>query len=379
MSKIKSFKFIDLFSGCGGFSSGLEMAGHKCLLGVDFDANAVKTFQRNHPKAHGLHMDIHKLTKSKLESLVNIDEIDMVVGGPPCQGFSTVGRGQADDARNDLFRQFVRVVKLTRPKIVLFENVTGMLAKKNAKTLQKIFSSFEKLGYQMDAHVMSADDYGVPSRRRRAIIMGVLGGEPQYPKASHGEGKRKELVSVGEAFTSLADKKGEIHNHETDRANLSNELDLKRLKHIPAGCGIRYERDEKSYLPKRLRYDVDWKTISEGRFRQTRLQRLPLDEPGPTILTSRTMYYHPEEARYLTPREAAACQSFANNFVFEGSLTSQFRQIGNAVPPLLAKALGQQIKKIEFNDSSKRVKKVKVDSKAKFIDKAFTYKTKYTS
>lgn len=375
MSRKKSFKFIDLFSGCGGFSSGLEMAGHKCLLGVDFDANAVATFAKNHPKANAVHMDIHKLTKTKLKTLIDIDDVDMVVGGPPCQGFSTVGRGQADDQRNSLFKQFVRIVSITKPKVILFENVTGMLAKKNVKTLQNIFSSFEKLGYQMDARVMSADDFGVPSRRRRAIIMGVLGGTPEYPKPSHGEGLKHDLVNVSDAFSDLSTKKGDLYNHEIDKAQISNQLDFKRLKHIPAGHGIRYQKDELAYLPKKLRYDVDWETISENRFRQTRLQRLPLEGPGPTMLTSRTMYYHPKEHRFLTPREAARCQSFANNFIFEGSLTAQFRQIGNAVPPLLAKAIGHQIKKIEFD--VKKIKKVKVDSKSKFIDKAFTYKNKF--
>ena len=144
MSK-NQFKFIDLFSGCGGFSVGMEMAGHECLLGIDFDGNAVKSFSKNHPNSHALHMDIHKLTKKKLESLVDVNEVDMVIGGPPCQGFSTVGKGDAGDARNDLFQQFVRIVRITQPKVVLFENVTGMLAKKNEKTLHKIYNSFEKI------------------------------------------------------------------------------------------------------------------------------------------------------------------------------------------------------------------------------------------
>ena len=370
MAKV-SYKFIDLFSGCGGFSKGLEMSGHKCLLGVDFAKAATESFAHNHPNAHALNMDIHKLTKTKLQKLIDFDEVDMVVGGPPCQGFSTVGKGDAKDSRNSLFQQFVRIVKLTEPKIILFENVTGMLAKKNEPVLKKIFSSFEKLGYHMDAQVMSADDYGVPSRRKRAIIMGVKGGVPQYPKPIFGN--KKPFVTVSDAFSNLEDKKGNIHNHDIDKALISNKLDEKRLSFIPAGCGIRYERDEKAYLPKRYRFDVDWKTINEGRFRQTRLQRLPWDTPGPTMLTSRTMYYHPEENRYLTPREAASCQSFPNDFVFQGSVTAQFRQIGNAVPPLLAKSIGQEIKKIKFDQSAKF--KSIFHQKEKIAKNAFTYET----
>jgi DNA (cytosine-5)-methyltransferase 1 len=374
--KRNKFKFIDLFSGCGGFSKGLEMAGHECILGVDFDKSAIETFAKNHKKAKALCVDITMLSKKKLAQLIDIDSVDMVVGGPPCQGFSTVGKGKADDDRNVLFKQFIRIVKLTSPKIVLFENVTGILAKKNEKVLNEIFKSFEKLGYSMDARVMSAEEYGVPSKRRRTILMGVMNAEPIFPKMTHGERARKKELTVKDAFANLKTRSGQILNHNIDQAVLKNKLDEKRLKHIPCGMGIRYKKDELSYLPKKLRFDVDWETMNEKRFRQARLQRLPWDSPAPTILTSRTMYYHPKEARYLTVREAASCQSFPSNFEFMGSQTAQFRQIGNAVPPLLAKAIGLEIKKMTFDPKPLKNKKSKKTDKKDFMNKAFTYKEK---
>lgn len=348
MKNEKSFTFIDLFSGCGGLSCGLEMAGHRCLLGVEMDKDATKSFAANHHEAAVYHGDIKELKEKKLKELLKGQKVDMVVGGPPCQGFSTVGRGEVEDERNQLFREFVRIVKLTQPKVILFENVTGLVAKKNANIMKKIFEYFEKLGYNMDARVMSAEEFGVPEKRRRTIIMGIKDGECSFPMATHGTRASKKAVTVKEAFKNLKAKNGKIYNHDIKLAQVKKLEDRERLKFIPAGKGIRYQEDEKSYLPKKLWFGVNWDKLREKRFRQTRLQRLPWNEPSPTILTARTSYYHPNEARFLTPREAAACQSFPNEFEFHGSQTAIFRQIGNAVPPLLAKALGLEIKKIKF-------------------------------
>lgn len=347
-TQTKSFTFIDLFSGCGGLSSGLEMAGHRCLLGVDANKEAIQSFAANHEEAAVYLGDIKKLSEKKLKELLRGQKVDMVVGGPPCQGFSTVGKGVVEDQRNLLFKEFIRIVKATNPKVILFENVTGLVAKKNQPVLNKIFQYFERLGYNMDARVLSAEEFGVPEKRRRTIIMGVKGGECLFPVATHGTRAKNKVKTVAEAFKNLKAADGRIYNHDVKLAQIKKLEDRERLKFIPAGRGIRYEADEKEFLPKKLRFDVNWETLRENRFRQTRLQRLPLTEPSPTILTARTSYYHPKEARYLTPREAAACQSFPNDFIFHGSQTAIFRQIGNAVPPLLAEALGQVIKKIEF-------------------------------
>lgn len=363
MDKNNTFTFIDLFCGCGGFSKGLEDAGHKCLLGVDFDQHAVESFKHNHKNAIGLYKDITKLKKSELLKLLENQTVDMVVGGPPCQGFSTVGRGDINDERNSLFKHFIRVVKILNPKIVIFENVTGILAKKNEFTLKKIFKEFEKLGFNISAQVLDASDYGVPSRRRRTIILGVKNDLPLFPQ------QLKKKINAKEVFKRLAKTKNPS-NHEIETAQIKNELDQKRLKYIPPGKGIRYERDEKELLPKKLRYDIDWDKLRENRFRQTRLQRIPLDSPAPTILTSRSMYYHPIENRYLTTREAALLQSFPMQFKFFGPLSAQFRQIGNAVPPKLAFEIGQSIKSFTFK--KKRTKK-SVDAK-KLSSKAFVYK-----
>lgn len=365
----KSFTFVDLFSGCGGLSCGLEMAGHKCLLGVDANKEAIESFAANHKHAETYLGDIKKLKGATLDKLLKGKTIDMVVGGPPCQGFSTVGKGMVDDERNKLFMEFVRIVKALNPKVILLENVTGLVAKKNEVILKAIFKQFEKLGYNMDARVLSAEEYGVPEKRRRTIIMGVKGGECLFPLVTHGVRAKKKVRTVEDALKNLKATDGKIYNHDIKLAQIKKTEDVERLKHIPAGRGIRYESDEKELLPKKLHFKVNWKELRENRFRQTRLQRLPLKEPSPTILTARTSYYHPKEHRYLTPREAAACQSFPNDFIFHGSQTAMFRQIGNAVPPLLAEALGQVIKEIKFTN----VKLKKKGSQNQIGKNAFHY------
>ena len=364
----KSFTFIDLFSGCGGLSCGLEMAGHRCLLGVDVNKEAIASFAANHHEAATYLGDIKKLKEKKLKELLKGQTVDMVVGGPPCQGFSTVGKGEVQDIRNQLFREFVRIVKLTSPKVILFENVTGLVAKKNQAIMTQIFQYFEKLGYTMDARVLSAEEFGVPEKRRRTIIMGVKDGECLFPVVSHGARAQKKPMTVKEALKNLKARDGKIYNHDVKMALVQNKADRERLGYIKPGKGIRYEEDEK-VLPKKLKYDVDWNKLREHRFRQTRLQRLPWDAPAPTILTSRTSYYHPVEPRYLTPREAAACQSFPNDFIFHGSQTAVFRQIGNAVPPGLARALGEIIKEIKF----KKVKGKKKEISTHLGKNAFHY------
>lgn len=347
MTSGESLNFIDLFAGAGGLSCGLEMAGLKCLLGVDENQHAMKTFATNHPLASSFCGNIRDLSKSQLEKHLRGQRVHAVVGGPPCQGFSTVGIGNPTDSRNHLFLEFCRIVRLTRPYFLIMENVTGLLAKKNESTLKSIFNELSKLGYQLNVQVMAAERYGVPERRRRTIILGHrLQHKISFPSPTHDvtiDGNYIPPITVGEALSNLTTKWGTLLNHDLESTTLSCKVDEERLKRIPEGKGIRYECDETSYLPPKLRLGVDWSRLPENRLRQMKYYRLSRQLPSPTIMTHRHTYFHPTECRYLTPREAAKLQSFPNEFLFTGPLSSQWRQIGNAVPPLLGKVLGHHL------------------------------------
>jgi DNA (cytosine-5)-methyltransferase 1 len=376
MAKSKSnLNFIDLFSGAGGLSCGLELAGMTCVLGVDMDKSAIETFKHNHTFANTFCGSITELSAAKIKELTHNQEIHAVVGGPPCQGFSTVGLGDPNDKRNQLFKEFIRVVKITNPYYVVIENVTGLLAKKNEKTIQSIFKIFHKMGYTLDVQVMSSENYGVPERRRRTIIIGSrINKNITFPKMS------ERIVTVGEALKNLKTPAGKLLNHDIDLAKIKSKIDEERISCIPEGKGVRYEADEKNYFTKKkLKLNVNWKELRENRFRQTKYQRLDRKKPSPTIMTHRHNYFHPTENRYLTQREAAALQSFPNDFKFEGTLSAQWRQIGNAVPPLLGKAIGTAIMDMHAEKTVSKNKNLEQSKKASDIvlsvrKKAFVYK-----
>lgn len=344
---MNKLNFIDVFCGAGGLSCGMELAGMRCVLGVDHNKHAMETFALNHKHAKTYCGDITKLTKKEILELIGENEIHAVVGGPPCQGFSTVGPGNPNDTRNRLFLEFLRIVKVTNPQFVVIENVTGLLAKKNADTVKAIFRQFGQMGFNMSIQVLSSQNFGVPEFRRRTIIIGSRVNEAiLFPRPTHDTIIAKTYrgpSTVGAALENISCKNGSTLNHDLHLANISSPIDKKRLARIPEGKGIRYENDEKAYLPKSLKLGIDWEKLRENRFRQTKFQRLDRSRPSPTIMTHRHSYYHPTEDRYLTQREAAAIQSFPNDFEFRGPLSAQWRQIGNAVPPLLGKAIGKQI------------------------------------
>ena len=350
MKKTKTF--IDLFAGAGGMSCGLEMAGMKCLLGIDQDKVAMQTFQTNHQDTRTITEDLSNISVEKIKkSLVDGDQkIDVICGGPPCQGFSTIGQNNNKDKRNFLFLEFIRIVEAFQPDYIVMENVTGLLARKNENTLKNIIKSFTQLGYTVNVKVLSAHHYGVPEKRRRTIFLANKFGIANiYPQQLFDELSANSPLpkTVDWAFNNLINYNNQSFNHNLEKASIANPIEKERISYIPEGKSVRYEKDQLAYLPQSLWFDVDWKKLHEARFREAKLNRLDRNKCANTINTSRTTYYHPTENRYLTAREAAAIQSFPPNYIFCGTITQQWKQIGNAVPPILAKAIGESILELD--------------------------------
>ncbi len=305
-------KIVSLFSGAGGLDLGLKWAGHDIIWANDIFNDAAATYRVN----IGNHIDTRDI---RIIPSSEIPNCDVVVGGFPCQGFSVANRGRnTDDPRNQLFREMVRIVSDKQPRYFVAENVKGLLSMDKGKVLQHIVSEFTKIGYRVRYNVVNSADYGVPQLRMRILIVGVRKDQPDIqafpPNPTHAE---------------------------PDKA-----LSLGRLPWKPVGEALAHfpEPEEGRHIPNHdnSRYKLRFNGHLGHRF-------IEPSRPAPTV-TSRgddrggvVVLHHPGNHRRMTARELAAVQSFPDNFVFSGTKTSAYRQISNAVPPLLGEAIGAML------------------------------------
>lgn len=339
---MKTINFIDIFSGCGGLSLGFSQAKFFCLGAIDNNKDALETFSLNHPQSKILKKSIEQVTTVDLEKLQEKKKVHILVGGPPCQGFSFLGTNKKNDPRNFLFKEYLRIVKFYNPEVILFENVQGILSKKYEPIFKKIIKELTILGFHINHCVLNSFFYTTPQERKRVFILGAKKKILSFPE------KKKKHLSIQDSWNSFLNKK-KLYNHDLEHTFIKNALSLERLRCIPEGGSIRYQKDEDFFLPKHLKFNIDWNLLPEKRFREKKLQRLHFSKPSPTIVCSESAYYHPQEHRKLSCREAASCQGFPWNFQFKGTRTSIFKQIGNAVPPPLAFHIAQEIKKQYFD------------------------------
>lgn len=333
------YTVVDLFSGAGGFLLGFLKAGFNPLLSTDFDKDCADVHKTNLSHVPFLQTDIYDLSESVLSKYVT-QSVDVLIGGPPCQGFSTIGArasSNADirnrfDMRNTLFRQYIRVLRFLKPKVFLMENVKGILTKDKGRVLDEIKKEFNKTGYSLQIFVLNAADYGVPQIRERVFFFGSRIDIPLTPPtATHGE-SLEPYSTVLNAIGDLADKSSEIPNHE---ALKHGEINIRRYKLIPEGGRMPEDK-----LPPEL---------YRKNFGNT-FKRLHRNKPSLTMVPGHNAFpIHPWLDRSLTVREAARIQTFPDNYIFCGSRQKQCMQVGNAVPVQLSYAWAMHISKLLDN------------------------------
>jgi DNA (cytosine-5)-methyltransferase 1 len=339
--------FIDLFCGAGGLTVGLEDAGWKPFLGLDYSPDAIKTYRRNIKNHKAYQVDIHEVGATWLSNQLP-DAPDWIVGGPPCQGWSTVGKRRWDDERNELFTEFMRIVRLLRPKNFLIENVLGLRDMGAAPDVRTLFSG---IGYEVSFHVVRAADYGVPQLRHRVIFVGSSDGLLfEKPAATHEEGQFTtvwdaigDLPSVGPGETVTEYNRLPFTKYQRDLRRRCQRLQghtasahppelVRALSFIPDG-------GNRTAIPPRYQPTSGWHNT---------YSRLNSKEPAVALTSnfgkpSGSRCVHPFQNRGLTAREGARLQSFRDSFHFLGGVVSQRLQIANAVPPILARALGDSL------------------------------------
>lgn len=383
-------KLVDLFAGAGGLSCGLEMAGFSPILANELVDQYAKTYQENNPNIKVIIGDVRQVCELDLKQQLKlrVGELDLLAGGPPCQGFSVNAPIRTlDDNRNQLFKYFLRVAETLKPKAVLIENVTGIVQLGNGTVVEQIYKMLESLGYTVKHRILFAGHYGVPQMRFRTIFIGIRdwGKDIEFPQpiynakavANFAGAKAlcidvpplfasalKDYTTVWDAISDLPpiesgsrhealDYARDPHNDYQLRLRGSSEkvwnhscaslgkINLARLKHIPQGGSWRdIPHDLLPAGMKRARRSDHTKRY--GRLHPKALCSTVLTKCDPHWGS----FFHPEQDRVISVREAARIQSFPDRYRFTGSITQQYEQVGNAVPPLMAKAIGETIKKM---------------------------------
>lgn len=348
---------IDLFAGCGGLSKGFMDAGFDVILGVDNNEPALKTFAYNHKNAKVLNGDLSKPeTFSIIREKIDNKKVDLIIAGPPCQGFSLTGPRNFDDERNKLYLAVFEVVKEFSPSAFVIENVNGMATLYNGQIKDEIIRRFEALGYLVNCKVLCAADYGVPQMRKRLIFVGT---KPEYGKFVFPDPvvDPEHYVTCREAIDDLPSLVTDLGTEESSYTS-EPRTDYQRL--MRGNCnvlhnhvGTKHTEHVKSVIAQ-VPEGGNYKDLPEGvgtsrRFHEA-WTRYDGHKPSRTIDTGHRNHFHYEYNRVPTIRENARLQSFPDDFVFLGNKTQQNRQVGNAVPPLLGYHLGLQIKKIIESD-----------------------------
>lgn len=383
-------KSIDLFAGAGGLSCGLQQAGIIPILANEWVPQFAETYKLNHPNTEIIVGDIREVSQTNLKRKLGVSdgEIDLVVGGPPCQGFSINAPIRSlDDERNHLFKDFLRVVSSLKPKAVVIENVPGIVSLGRGTVVEQIYQELKAMGYTVKHRILFAGHYGVPQMRFRTVFIGIrhYKGEITFPYPEYDAtavtnftGARELCLSLPPLFaqdlkphTTVWDAMSDLpkiangttispKEYTTPPQNLYQEYLRKGNIELTAHCSARVAQvnlERLKYIPQGGSWrDIPYDLLPAGLKRARRSDhtkrygRLHPDAICSTVLTKCDphwgSFFHPTQDRIISIREAARIQSFPDSYQFSGSITQQYEQVGNAVPPLLGKAIGDEIAKL---------------------------------
>lgn len=368
--RVMTYNVLDLFCGAGGLSLGFKMADFDIVGGIDFDQEALDTHELNFKDGFHFCGDISELDDEFV--LDNFDgKVDVIIGGPPCQGFSVANMQQKDienDDRNKLFYEFIRFVKLLNPKAFVMENVPQILTKDKGHVKEVMMDVMDKLGYDVNVKVLLASDYGVPQKRRRAFFVGLS--KTLDETFDFDNIKKMPKVTVENAIGDIYSLDRKVKKSTVDdefslktRPNCNYQKDMRKNSGNKLyNHNIRYPKDIVQTRMKHVPEGGNWKDVPEELWDTIRnnrhssaYRRLNSKDVSVTIDTGHMNYFHPKYNRVPTVRESARIQSFPDDFIFVGRQGSQFRQVGNAVPPLLSKAIADTLKKYLDGSSFKEV------------------------
>ncbi len=358
---MKQLNAIDLFCGCGGFSKGFEEAGFNVCFGIDMWKDAIITYKRNFPNTFVMNEDITKVSGKMILDAINMnaDDIDVIFGGPPCQGFSVSGKRMIDDERNKLYKSFVQIVSEIKPRVFVMENVPGLVRLFEGKVAEQIKDDFTRIGYEVKIKILSADNFGVPQQRKRVFFVGLNKNKIvnvenySYPTEEYGEGFAKQAWTCKDAISDLdfvPDNcvMGEDIAYEIAPQNDYQKAMRKGSKRVLNHSITLHNSKTKEIIalvPDGGNYKDLPEELQDTRKVHIAWTRMDSKKPCFTIDTGHNHHFHYKENRVPTVRESARIQSFPDTFEFIGIKTSQLKQVGNAVPPLLAKAVAESVKK----------------------------------
>ncbi len=353
---------IDLFCGCGGFSKGFEQAGFEVKFGVDMWKDATVTYKHNFPNAVVLNDDIININGKDILNITDLseDEVDVIIGGPPCQGFSVSGKRLLDDERNKLYKSFVQIVSELKPKVFVMENVPGLVRLFKGQVAEQVINDFSDIGYRVQMKILSSDNYGVPQQRKRVFFVGLNNKkirtnlEYNYPTPIIGNGTNIPALTCREAISDLDFVPDDIVLGEDISYQLPAQCEYqiqmrngsKRILNHSITLHNNKTKEIISMVPNGGNYKDLPKELQDTRKVHIAWTRMNSEKPCFTIDTGHNHHFHYRANRVPTVRESARIQSFPDTFEFIGIKTSQLKQVGNAVPPLLAEAIGKSILKI---------------------------------